>query len=37
MILEQRYGAAQVVMRVTDALLLRANSGQATSPDTFRR
>lgn len=37
MILEQRYGAAQVVMRVTDALLLRAAAGQATSPDTFRR
>jgi len=37
MILEQRYGAAQVVMRVTDALLLRAATGQATSPDTFRR
>ncbi|NBU63701.1 MAG: hypothetical protein EBS29_04250, partial [Chloroflexia bacterium] len=36
MILEQRYGAAQVVMRVTNALLLRAASGQATSPDTFR-
>ena len=37
MILEQRYGAAQVVMRVTEALLVRAASGQATSPDTFRR
>jgi translation initiation factor 2B subunit (eIF-2B alpha/beta/delta family) len=37
MILEQRYGAAQVVMRVTDALLLRAAAGRATSPDTFRR
>lgn len=37
MILEQRYGAAQVVMRVTDALLHRAATSHAASPDTFRR
>jgi translation initiation factor 2B subunit (eIF-2B alpha/beta/delta family) len=37
MILEQRFGAAQVAMRAADILLQRASTGQAASPDTFRR
>lgn len=37
MILEQRFGAAQVAMRAADILLQRASAGQAASPDTFRR
>lgn len=37
MILEQRFGAAQVAMRAADMLLQRASTGQAASPDTFRR
>jgi translation initiation factor 2B subunit (eIF-2B alpha/beta/delta family) len=37
MILEQRFGAAQVAMRAADILLQRANTGQAASPNTFRR
>lgn len=37
MILEQRFGAAQVAMRAADVLLQRASTGQAASPDTFRR
>ncbi|MEY3990654.1 MAG: hypothetical protein RI985_1735 [Chloroflexota bacterium] len=37
MILEQRFGAAQVALRAADILLQRANTGQAASPDTFRR
>lgn len=37
MILEQRYGAAQIALRATEALQRRASAGQAASPDTFRR
>lgn len=37
MILEQQFGAAQVALRAADILLQRASTGQATSPDTFRR
>jgi translation initiation factor 2B subunit (eIF-2B alpha/beta/delta family) len=37
MILEQRYGAAQTALRATEALQRRAPTGQAASPDTFRR
>jgi translation initiation factor 2B subunit (eIF-2B alpha/beta/delta family) len=37
MILEQRFGAAQVAMRAADILVQRASTGQAASPDTFRR
>lgn len=37
MILEQRYGAAQVVVRVTDALLQHSATIQITSPAEFRR
>lgn len=37
MILEQRFGAAQVAMRAADVILQRATTGQAASPDTFRR
>lgn len=37
MILEQRFGAAQVAMRAADILIQRASAGQAASPDTFRR
>lgn len=37
MIIEQRYGAAQVAMRAADILLQRATTGQAASPDMFRR
>lgn len=37
MILEQRYGAAQIVVRVTDELLQHATSIQPTSPSAFRR
>lgn len=37
MILEQRYGAAQVAVQATEVLHRRAAAGQAASPDTFRR
>jgi translation initiation factor 2B subunit (eIF-2B alpha/beta/delta family) len=37
MILEQRFGAAQVALRAADVLVQRATTGQAASPDTFRR
>ncbi len=37
MILEQRYGAAQVVVRATSVLLQHAATIQTTSPDAFRR
>lgn len=37
MILEQRFGAAQIAIRAADVLLQRASTGQAASPDTFRR
>lgn len=37
MILEQRYGASQVALRAADVLVQRASTGQAASPDTFRR
>ncbi|MCE2853316.1 MAG: hypothetical protein ACK46D_05495 [Roseiflexaceae bacterium] len=37
MILEQRYGAAQVVVRATSVLLQHADTIQTTSADEFRR